>query len=553
MIYSKKANKYIVKILISNKKRISISVILSILSSFFEIIYLIFVLKFISLLSSNAIEYNFLSNLEIKDNNYFLCVFLLISIVNYILKIINIKYTTSYAQDIRTLITTDCIQKYADMISIDCKKFDKNKIIKSLISDIDLIISTIFYPLLQLLTNFFTFVLILFGLIYQNFVITITLLIFMLIFYFVSILNNYKKVDIVSNKRDYINSLRHEKIVTLVDSLQEIIIYGFVKTIKNKTSDILKEYNSLMSILLVRNSISKNIIELTVIIILILIVSILLNNSSEGLNLVNYILLYMISFQRLLPFVQSLYNFFIQYKIGLPPLLSLLKETNQLKLSEKAIQFVVGEIILEDLTFKIPNSNKKLVIKRLVIKKSKPLIIVGESGCGKSCFLDVLLGFTLIESGKIYIDGKLVTNDFFIRNRANVSYVKQESTVLLSNPLLSMMLENCNKYVLEKISRKLNIYNLFTNDKQSKYGSTLRKYSGGERQRLSILRALLHDKQFLIGDEITSALDTENKEVLFNIVNESSHNKFCVFVSHEDMNLKNSSTFNFSSPSVLYI
>jgi ABC-type bacteriocin/lantibiotic exporter with double-glycine peptidase domain len=261
----------------------------------------------------------------------------------------------------------------------------------------------------------------------------------------------------------------------------------------------------------------------------------------------------MISFQRLLPFVQSLYNFFIQYKIGLPPLLSLLKETNQLKLSEKAIQFVVGEIILEDLTFKIPNSNKKLVIKRLVIKKSKPLIIVGESGCGKSCFLDVLLGFTLIESGKIYIDGKLVTNDFFIRNRANVSYVKQESTVLLSNPLLSMMLENCNKYVLEKISRKLNIYNLFTNDKQSKYGSTLRKYSGGERQRLSILRALLHDKQFLIGDEITSALDTENKEVLFNIVNESSHNKFCVFVSHEDMNLKNSSTFNFSSPSVLYI
>jgi hypothetical protein len=150
----------------------------------------------------------------------------------------------------------------------------------------------------------------------------------MLIFYFVSILNNYKKVDIVSNKRDYINSLRHEKIVTLVDSLQEIIIYGFVKTIKNKTSDILKEYNSLMSILLVRNSISKNIIELTVIHYFDIDSFYLLNNSSEGLNLVNYILLYMISFQRLLPFVQSLYNFFIQYKIGLPPLLSLLKETN---------------------------------------------------------------------------------------------------------------------------------------------------------------------------------------------------------------------------------
>ena len=164
--------------------------------------------------------------------------------------------------------------------------------------------------------------------------------------------------------------------------------------------------------------------------------------------------------------------------------------------------------------------NDKCVIDRFsgTFPETGLYLLLGESGSGKTSFLNVLAGFQPFEEGTIYWDGEAFAERVKHPEEPSFDYITQENffvdfltveenLLLLKEGLSGKMFESAfSARVLEGLER------FGLGDKRNAFPSTL---SGGERGRLAILRALLKGKRVLLLDEPTAALDEDNKKKIF--------------------------------------
>ncbi len=155
------------------------------------------------------------------------------------------------------------------------------------------------------------------------------------------------------------------------------------------------------------------------------------------------------------------------------------------------------------------------------INKGEFTSIVGKSGCGKSTLLYVLSTMDTDYSGKLYIDGTLMTGKSdkalaHIRNEKigfvfQFHYLLNEFSVLKNVMLPAMRL---NKYPEEEIKEKAMkwLKNLGIDDLSHKKANQI---SGGQKQRVAIARALINDPAIIMGDEPTGNLDKKNSQIVF--------------------------------------
>ncbi len=154
-------------------------------------------------------------------------------------------------------------------------------------------------------------------------------------------------------------------------------------------------------------------------------------------------------------------------------------------------------------------------------------LLFGESGSGKTTFLNILSGFQEFDSGTVAIDGKVFANEVdreFIRE--DFDYITQDSffvDFLTVYDNLRMITED-----EERITDMLGRFGIA--DKLNCYPTTL---SGGEKQRLAVARALLSDKKILFMDEPTAALDYENKIKIFELLAEIKDEVLIICSSHD--------------------
>ena len=144
-------------------------------------------------------------------------------------------------------------------------------------------------------------------------------------------------------------------------------------------------------------------------------------------------------------------------------------------------------------------------------KKGEIISIIGSSGTGKTTVLNCLSGLAEVSSGTIFLNSSRIDN--VSANLRNISYVFQES------PLFPHM------NVLENILFNLNIYEKKDLDsliKKTSIDLILNKYphelSGGENQRVAVVRSLIRKPDLLLLDEPFSNLDTPNKNILKEII-----------------------------------
>lgn len=179
-----------------------------------------------------------------------------------------------------------------------------------------------------------------------------------------------------------------------------------------------------------------------------------------------------------------------------------------------------GEIEFKRIEFIYPGRGDEKAIHNfsLKINKNEKIALVGHSGCGKTTLVKLLYRFYDAASGKILIDGRDIKNFKQESLRSELSIVPQEAilfddtiynNILFSNPSASraevmkaMKSAQLDKFV-ESLPKKENTI----------VGERGVKLSGGEKQRVSIARAILADRKILVLDEATSALDskTENE------------------------------------------
>lgn len=179
-----------------------------------------------------------------------------------------------------------------------------------------------------------------------------------------------------------------------------------------------------------------------------------------------------------------------------------------------------GNTLFEDISFEVRSGQK--------------VCISGPSGCGKSSLLRAMLGFVLPQAGTITIDNQPVNNKTVWSLRHKITYVTQESDLgslsvlerircpfdYKANAHLQLQMDAVDAYFEQfKLSRKL----------LTKQTTDL---SGGEKQRIAIVIALLLDRPLLLLDEPTSALDKESKQILRDVLTDLQ--KTVLFISHED-------------------
>ncbi len=180
-------------------------------------------------------------------------------------------------------------------------------------------------------------------------------------------------------------------------------------------------------------------------------------------------------------------------------------------------------------------NNRGFVFNNFTLNKGDRLELSGESGCGKSTLMKVLLGFydskervSLSIGGKRYI-GK----DIYKK----VTYVPQIPLVfndtVLNNVLYGSVERNVSFEEVIEVCRLVNLHE-FISGLNNGYGSVIEEntLSTGQKQRLSIARALISNKEVLFLDEITSALDSENEKIVLEVIKDKFDT--VVLISHRE-------------------
>ena len=205
---------------------------------------------------------------------------------------------------------------------------------------------------------------------------------------------------------------------------------------------------------------------------------------------------------------------------------------------EGEITLKTSEMSIENMDFNYGDRNEKLLNNiNLDIKKGEKIAILGESGCGKSTLLKLMMRFWDVNNGSINIDNKNIKNVPTKTLRKTQTLVTQETFLFndsIENNIKIGKIDATEEEVIEAC-KKASIHDFITTLPQgykTNVGELGGNLSSGERQRLGIARAFLHDGDILILDEPTSNLDTLNEAGILKSLENHCKDKTVVMVSH---------------------
>lgn len=173
----------------------------------------------------------------------------------------------------------------------------------------------------------------------------------------------------------------------------------------------------------------------------------------------------------------------------------------------------------------------------LTIRKGSTVAIVGSSGAGKSTFADLIPRFLDVNDGELLIDGVNIKNYNLTSLRKHIGIVTQEP-ILFNDTIANNIALGSENATREQIIQAAKIANAhdFILQKEMGYDTNVgdrgNKLSGGEKQRITIARAILRNPPILILDEATSSLDTESERLVQDAINHMMQNRTSIVIAH---------------------
>lgn len=170
---------------------------------------------------------------------------------------------------------------------------------------------------------------------------------------------------------------------------------------------------------------------------------------------------------------------------------------------------------MQDVTVRLDGHNV-LQDLSMAVAKGQKVLLTGPSGCGKSTVLRCLLGFVVPESGSIHINGAQLTPETAWDLRTQLAYVGQEPDLgdgTVRDTIEHPFSYRANAALRKNLERVPELFERFGLAKRllDKATSDL---SGGEKQRVALIVAILLDRSIFLLDEVTSALDPKSKRIV---------------------------------------
>jgi len=204
----------------------------------------------------------------------------------------------------------------------------------------------------------------------------------------------------------------------------------------------------------------------------------------------------------------------------------------------KNIEIIKGEIRFNKVRFKY-NDDERDVLKSidLTINGGEMTSVVGHSGAGKSTILNLIPRFYDCNSGDILIDDQSIYKSKISSLRSNISLVNQDTTLFddtIKNNIVYAKLDASDDEILE--AAKLSFCDEFINKLPNKFDTIIGengiRLSGGEKQRLSIARAMLKKSKIILLDEATSSLDAETESKIQEAIKFLTKNRTTLVIAH---------------------
>ena len=170
--------------------------------------------------------------------------------------------------------------------------------------------------------------------------------------------------------------------------------------------------------------------------------------------------------------------------------------------------------------------------------------LVGESGCGKSTISAILTGRNKGYEGNVQIEGYEITDIKEEELMSHITTIRHNSYLFKGSveDNLKMAKADASKEEMEEVLRQVNLLAfLQTQDGiKTKISERGENFSGGQRQRLCLARALLADTPIYVFDEATSNIDMESEEMIMDVIRKLSKTKTILFISHRLANVVDS-------------
>ena len=342
-----------------------------------------------------------------------------------------------------------------------------------------------------------------------------------------------------------------EKYLSIVNQ-HTIQSFSLIKVIKifNKEKLISRIFENSNSKMLNNNfksevilHVPKLLIETLVVSSICIIIIYMIWSGSGSKDIVPLITLYAASAVRLMPSATRIITSLQRLKTFLPSLMIISAEYKANQIIDEKVNgdnFIFSRLEFKNVDFGF--DNKKLIFKDLNIKIKKGQIvgIFGDSGAGKSTFANLISGLFFPTKGEIIYNDN-ITNNLNKNLSPIIGYVPQQ-TALFDDTIWNNITffenkkddQSIKKFEIAVKQSKLKDYiNSLPEKEDTKIGEGLSKISGGQAQRIGIARALFIKSDFLIFDESTSSLDSENEKKILDTIYSLKNLKTIIIISHK--------------------
>jgi ATP-binding cassette, subfamily B, bacterial MsbA len=454
------------------------------------------------------------------------------------------------AEEVKKKLQFDMIGSliYADTQIIDKKH--SGKFISNLTYDVTHITNLLSNAILSLFKDSITLISLLFVMFYQNWKLAlISIAMIPLASFFAKTLG--KRIGKVTTEAQEKSGFLTSYLVELFKNHKLIKIFQKEKYEKDRADNHLghlKEKNKKIQTVFVRMSpIMETLTGIMVAILIFYSGKLMSNNELEINNFFSFLAAMMLAYQpvRALSTLNMVVNQGLSSARRIIPIIDNKNNIND-NLHAKELKINEGKIVFKNINFSY-EKNESEVLKEINLEflGGKMTSLVGLSGSGKSTILNLIPRFYDPQSGDIKIDDQSIYQSKIQSLRKNISLVSQETTLFddtIINNIRYAKLDATDEEVLS--AAKLSYCDEFINNLPEKYetliGENGVRLSGGEKQRISIARALMKQSPIILLDEATSSLDAETESKIQIALKILTENKTTIVIAHRLSTILNS-------------
>ncbi|MDA9604777.1 ATP-binding cassette domain-containing protein [Candidatus Pelagibacter sp.] len=294
-------------------------------------------------------------------------------------------------------------------------------------------------------------------------------------------------------------------------------------------SNFIWKFETTVTISKILNSIVRPFIEIIGILIMVSFIVYLTYLGKSFSEIIPAISFLALSFIRIIPSATTLISYLNSYKFEENKLDYLINRFENDKIIQQKNfvtpvkkHFFENSLELKNIDFTFKNSQKRIITNlSLKINKGDQLAIIGKTGSGKSTLVNLICNLLKFSKGQIILDNELIINADEDYRVENLYYVRQDVYLLnasvKNNIAFGVEDNDIDEELIKDCLKKVGL-NHYIDKLDETIGNRGTKISGGEKQLLSLARALYNKPKFLILDEPTSNLDYKNEKNYFDII-----------------------------------